>query len=209
MNSSRRTPKKHVGKNTHKLPKSLTANAPFRVRKNVQLLSVPSHNTGLTVRRAVRFNIDYNPTQLNVVLTYENVFARFFAELNITLATPNGRLSFSPEWVNFYSLADSYRTASLRIYDEPRAAGVVNTFVNSPFFDATDSSTESGILSLHAIIPKAATYTMSVDDVAPMKNLPFLSMESDEVSRFVIDVGGTFSLKKTGGIAMKFTYLKL
>jgi len=195
-NKSNRRPNGRAANNNNRkirLPKSITANAPFSIGRNKQLVSIPSHTDGLTVRRAVRFNMGSTGTG-NPTITYADVFNRFLAELQITLR-PDGRLSFSPEWVSSYLLSDTHNSLKVRLFDEPRSNATAGAFVNSPFYESVDSSTTSGACSIKAIVPKAATYSVSVDDPVNLKALPFIGYGTLQPGQLVVDVGGTWTIK--------------
>jgi hypothetical protein len=182
-----------------RLPRAVTANAPFSIGRNRQLLSVPSHSDGLTIQKPVRFNINVSEATANTNITYDDVFTRFLGEHNIQLAA-NGRLSFSPMWVSFYMVGGPvFASIAVRIFDEPRSNVTAGAFVNTPFFEAVDTSTPSGLCSIRAIVPKAATYSVSADDPANLKALPFVAFGSQTAGQVIVDVGGVFTIKSISG----------
>jgi hypothetical protein len=182
-----------------RLPRSITSNAPFSVGRNKQLVSIPSHADGLTVQRSVRLNMAVGTPGPNTNVTYADVLARFRGELNITV-TADGRISFSPEWVSFYHIASSgFSGAAMRIFDEPRSNTTAGAFVNTPYYEALDSSSLAGVVSIKARIPKAATYTISSDDPANLLALPFLGFGIQTAGQVFIDVGGTWTIKSITG----------
>jgi hypothetical protein len=190
------------GRSNHiRLPKNLTANAPFRVGGNKQLVSIPVHNTGLTIRRAVRQFHTSSDTGDLFSFTYGSLFTGFQAELAMNI-TANARLSLSPEWINVYLLSDTQNSLIVHIFDEPRGSG--SNLTNSPFYDGRDSATQSGACSIKVIFPKASTYTVSNNDESELLGLPILTTRTLVAGRIIVDVGGTWTLKSIGGTANDF-----
>jgi hypothetical protein len=196
-NQRSRRDQRPMRQHERRIPRTLTANAPFLVGKNQQLVSTPSHTDGLTVQRAVRINQAL--TAGDSIVSYQQIFDRFLGELNITLAA-NGRLAFSPMWVNCYFFgAPGFVSIALRLFDEPRSNVTAGAFVNTPYFEAVDTSSGSGACSIKARVPKGATYTISSDDATNLKALPYLGFGAQTVGQVIVDVGGTWTIKGIAG----------
>jgi len=194
--NNRRKPRSR--KSHPRLPRILTASVPFSVGKNKQLLSIPSHTDGLTTQRAVRFNLGHAAAG-DFIISYANLFTRFSGEMNISVNT-NGRISFTPEWVNFYSIGGpNFSSVAVRIFDEPRVGPTTGSYVNTPYYETVDSSSTLGFCSVKARIPKAATYSIGTDDPPNLQALPFIGYGLQVGGQAFVDVGGTWTIKSISG----------
>lgn len=173
------------------IPKSLTANAPFALRSSRQMVSIPSHPSGLTIYRKVRRRITSLDTGAPVAISYQQVFDTFLNECAISIPTTS-RVTFSCARVDVFAEGLS---CSLELYDEPRSGTTANSFNNAPYFAAQDDATTAGVSHIAAMIPKAAVYTVSTDEPANLKNLPFASVAALSVGVMYLDITGTFTIK--------------
>lgn len=203
LRSNRRTNRSMRGNTRRNVPrrppnyKSLTANAPFRIRSPV-IPHIPSHSEGLTMTRVIRLSNRAVAVGGTVTHTYQSIFDRFLAELGITAVT--GLLSFNPRSIKWFVVSDVINSVNCRAFDEPRSGPTVNTFTNGVYFEATDSAPISGVCDIRAVIPKAASYTINNGDPAVLKALPFVTVIVESVSDVYVDVEATFTIKVAAGI---------
>jgi len=194
---SRRFVNRRPNRQSRRLPKTLTANAPFQVRKNRQLVSTPSHSEGLTIRRAIRINVPTLGTS-GANITYQTLLVAFQTELGIGIAA-GFNLSFSPEWVNGYSNSVGPCIFAMRVNDEPRTSSATAA-TNTAYFSASDQSSGAGTSSICAVIPKGATYSIGDNDPLFMRNLTFVNLVSTVDSFGTVDIGGTWTIKSLSGL---------
>jgi len=178
-----------------RMPKSVTSLVPFQVQRNKQIVSPPSHGTGLTVSRQIRITATSGAADTAYGVTFNTILDRLYAELAITLLD-SARATFTPSYVRMYGLKEG--SYSLKIFDEPRAGTTAGSYNNSPYYDAVDSCIAAGIANISAVVPRAATYSIGSNDQANLLALKFCTVETSTAScPLVIDIGGTFTIKYT------------
>jgi len=182
------------------LPRSITANAPFRVGRNSQIVSVPTHPQGLTTQRKIRIIAQPSTANTNTIVAYADVILRFHQEIGEVTVPNSTRTTFSVTKISVFTTAPTPHQVNVRIFDEPRAGASAGTYANVAFFEADDVSSGSGINCVAAIIPKAAAYT--VNSLAPVNALilPLCSAYTTIAQTLIIfDIEATFTMKQTQG----------
>lgn len=198
----RRTGRNRARQNNvvHRLPKTLTANAPFAVATNKQLLSMPSHNAGLTIRRSIRMFFGLSGAS-KTSITYKALFDEFYKETGIPtipLGGDNPRLTVNFEWVNFYCVANSGNWCSFRFHGYPSVLGTTPT--NAAIFEADDMSSGAGVSSIKMRIPKAAAYSMSNNESGAILALELATFNVAALANVIVDFGGTWTIKHNSNI---------
>jgi len=178
---------------------------PFTIARNKQLLSIPSHNDAVTIRRAVRLHFDATPAAI-VSFSYSDVINGIQAEMGM-VPSAAGIITFTPQWVNVYALSELHNQIVVRIFDQPESTSST-TYINSNYYRATDSSTASGISAIKSIIPTPATYTVGSNDNTALKNLNFVTLAATANCTFTVDFGGTFTFSTSAGPVLTVPYSK-
>jgi hypothetical protein len=178
-----------------RIPKVQTALVPYSVSRNKQIVSVPSHATGLSIDRTIRLNVTTSTT--SGYITYNAIRITFLQELGIQLAA-NASWSFTPRSVSMYGLsADTY---TLGIYNAPHYSIDDEAIVNKVVVKAVDSCLETGIAHISFQIPQAAIYCIDDSSVKTL-GAPFLFIRTEgDRHAAIIDINGQFTCT-TGVVA--------
>jgi len=187
-----------------RLPKSLTAGAPFIIGRNRQMLSVPDHREGLSVHRKIR--LTRNPTAgSETIITYRQVLSQFLAELGFAQAG-EANSTFSIDKVEVFAVAASGVTPlqlGIVVNDEPRAAATAGNFDNNPYFRAIDSSVAQGIAHCACGIPTSARYTIGSHDTANLLALGLVAATTSDACILTFDLTGTFTSSPNAGFSLR------
>jgi hypothetical protein len=190
--------------------KELTALVPFQIRRNKQLISISSHGEGLTVTRKIRIQTTLTAAGVSNIV-FSDVFARFVLELAITIPA-SSNATFTPREILVQALGVTgtagVNTLTVRIYDNPVQSGS-GVFANTPYFEAQDSYIQAGIGHVHAIFPKAATYSIGSNDGGGLLGLPLVSATTSTGCTLIFDITGTFTIKQLVGVQITDSFERL
>jgi hypothetical protein len=159
--------------------------APFQVRKNKQLISVPSHNYQLRVFKSFRGLIDV-PVGTTFDITPEGVQTLVMSEVGLgLLANAAANVNFIVSELKVYTSTSEPETLAVRV--------VQPDVVSSCLF--VDQGSASGICSVQIVYPSAyrPRYRFQTASTSG-PNLCDITVTADglETTKIVVDIVGTF-----------------
>jgi len=150
---------------SQRIPKSVCAVSPIRIRTKQQILSAPNHNFQMKIRKVFRV-YSSQPIALSSPLTVSSVLTRVRNELGITATTTAGEL-LALHSVHVYSTLPSPGTLTIttainslvvQLFDIEETAGTGDPNSSALF---EDLASPSGVCSVHAVYPVNNRPTMS------------------------------------------------
>jgi hypothetical protein len=151
-NNGRRNNRGNRGQSARGMVKSVSrqvqAVTPVRIMPRAQLLSVPSHNYQLKIRKFFRALIVL-PAELIFDITVGGIATAVRAELGITTAT--GGESFAVHSARFYGADGVSSDLTVRVFDIEESQTTVVTSLVANFNDTSTSSGISHIAFFHPV----------------------------------------------------------